>query len=131
MPIGDTLPPRIEQFATVAVDCLFKVHDRLGPGLLESAYEVCLFHELTRRGLRVRRQVECPIVYDGIRLDCGFRVDLLVEDCIIIEIKSVHEMHPIFKAQVITHLKLMDLRLAFLVNFNVLLIKDGIQRIVR
>jgi GxxExxY protein len=131
MPIGDTLSPNVERFASIVVDCLFKVRDKLGPGLLESAYEICLLHELTRRGLCVRRQVECPVVYDGIRLDCGFRIDLLVEDCIVVELKSVHEMHPIFKAQVITHLKLLNLRLAFLVNFNVLLIKDGTQRIVR
>jgi GxxExxY protein len=130
MPIGDTTSDALERIASVIVDAIFKVHDKLGPGLLESAYEICLFHELTQRSLRVRRQVEVPIIYDGIRLDAGFRVDILVEECVIIEVKSVDKLHPVHDAQVLTYLKLMNLRLGFLVNFNVRLIKDGLRRIV-
>jgi GxxExxY protein len=130
MPIGDTTSPELERFGTIIVDSFFKIRDRLGPGLLESAYEICLYHELTSRGLLVRRQVEVPIVYDGIKLDAGFRIDLLVEECIVIEVKSVQELYPVFKAQVLTHLNLMNRRLGFLVNFNVILIKDGIPRII-
>jgi GxxExxY protein len=113
MPIGDTTSPELERAASVVVDAIFRVHDKLGPGLLESAYEICLYHELLKRGLRVRRQVEVPIVYDGIRLDAGLRLDLLVEECIIVETKSVEKMNPVCEAQVLTHLKLMNLRLGF------------------
>lgn len=131
MPIGETTSPELERVASTVVDSIFRVHDNLGPGLLESAYEICLFHELTKRGVRVRRQVDVPIVYDGVRLESGFRLDLLVEECLIVETKAVDKVNPIADAQVLTHLKLMNLRLGFLVNFNVKLIKDGIRRIVR
>ena len=130
MPIGDSASPEEERVAGIVVDAIFKVHDRFGPGLLESAYEICLYHELLNRGLRVRRQVEVPVVYDRIRLDAGFRLDLLVEESVIIETKAVEKLNPVCEAQVITHLKLMNLRLGFLVNFNVKLIKDGIKRII-
>src|SRR5688572_19745746 len=130
MPIGDSASPEEERVAGIVVDAIFKVHDHFGPGLLESAYEICLYHELLNRGLRVRRQVEVPVVYDRIRLDIGFRLDLLVEESVIIETKAVEKLNPVCEAQVITHLKLMNLRLGFLVNFNVKLIKDGIKRII-
>ena len=131
MPFGDTTSPELEQLASVVVDSIFKVHEKLGPGLLESAYKICLYHELMKRGIRVRKEVEVPIIYDGIRLDAGFRLDLLVEECLIIETKAVEKLHPVTEAQILTHLKLMNLRLGFLVNFNVVKIKDGIKRKVR
>ncbi len=120
-----------ERIATIIVDAALTVHRALGPGLLESVYEVCLAHELRKRGLRVRRQEPIPITYDGIQFQEGFRFDLLVEDRVLCEIKAVEFLNPVFTAQTLTHLKLMNLRLAFLINFNEQLIKDGIHRIVR
>jgi GxxExxY protein len=120
-----------ERVATIIVDSALTVHRALGPGLLESVYEICLAHELRKRGLRVRRQEPIPIAYDGIRFEEGFRFDLLVNDRVLCEIKSVEALHPVCTAQVLTYLKLMNLRLAFLINFNEQLIKDGIHRIVR
>jgi GxxExxY protein len=111
------------------VDAAFHVHRSLGPGLLESVYEVVLAHELQRRGLYVERQHPVPIEYDEIRLQVGFRADLLVEDKIIVEIKSVEAIAPVHKKQVLTYLRLADKRLGLLINFNVALIKDGIYRI--
>jgi GxxExxY protein len=118
------------EIAKIAVDCAFRVHTRLGPGLLESVYEAALTHELAKRGLAVRRQIPVPVTYDDIRLDEGFRIDLLVEEKLIIELKSVEEIHPVHKKQVLTYLRLADKRLALLINFNEALIKDGISRIV-
>ena len=108
---------------------MFRVHSQLGAGLLEHAYQACLAHELRKRGLRVETEVPVPIVYDGVRIDVGFCIDLLVEDSIIVEVKAVIDDHPVFKAQLLTHLKLTGKRLGFLVNFNKKLIKDGIQRV--
>jgi GxxExxY protein len=122
--------PELERIATAIVDCAFQVHKKLGAGLLESVYEVCLAYELTQRGLKVLEQVKVPIIYDGVTLDADLRIDLLVEDQIIVEVKAVEQMHPVFKAQVLTYLKLTGRRLAFLINFNVPLIKNGIQRII-
>lgn len=130
MPIGDTTSADLEQVAAVVVDSAFRVHEKLSAVLLESAYEICLYHEMTKRGLKVQRQVEVPIMYDAIRLEAGFRLDLLVQGCVIIEIKAVDKLHPVSNAQVLTYLKLMNLRLGFLINFNVKLIKDGIKRII-
>jgi GxxExxY protein len=112
------------------VDAAFHIHKALGPGLLESVYEVVLAHELQRRGLCVERQHPVPIEYDDIRLQMGFRADLLVEDKVIVEIKSVETIAPVHKMQVLTYLRLADKRLGLLINFNVALIKDGIYRIV-
>jgi GxxExxY protein len=112
------------------VDCAFKVHSRLGPGLLESVYEACLVHELVKKGLKVDRQVALPILYDGLVLESGLRIDLIVEDSVIVELKAVEEVLPVHRAQVLTYLKLARKRLALLINFNVPLIKDGIERIV-
>jgi len=128
--IGDTLTPELEAIATQIVDAAFKVHSTLGPGLLESVYETCLAHELTKRGFKVQRQVVVPLIYDGVKLDAGLRLDLLVEDQIIIELKAVEKMIPIFEAQVLTYLKLSGKRLAFLINFNVPVIKQGIKRFI-
>jgi len=112
------------------VDAAMKVHTELGPGLLESAYEACLAHELRKRGLKVERQRVLPIVYDGVLIEVGYRIDLLVEETVIVELKAVQEMHPIFKAQLLTHLKLSELKIGLLINFNVLRLKDGITRMV-
>lgn len=119
-----------DDIATQVVDSSFKVHKALGPGLLESVYEVCLYHELQKRGLKVKRQVNVPVVYDNIKFDVGFRLDLLVEDKIIVEIKAVDDINPVFEAQVLTYLKLTGKRLGFLINFNTPVIKKGIKRII-
>jgi GxxExxY protein len=130
MPYGDTTSPEIEQIATAVVDSCFVVHKRIGPGLLESVYKACLAAELRKRGFTVLREVKVPISYDGVELDEGFRIDLLVNDLVIVEVKAVEKMIPVFDAQILTHLRLTNKRLGFLVNFNVILIKDGIKRIV-
>jgi len=120
---------QIDRIAKEVVDAAFKVHSNLGPGLLESAYEACLAHELTKRGYRVERQKAQPVIYEGLEIEVGCRLDLLVEDLIIIELKAVEQLAPIHQAQLLTYLKLSSKQLGFLVNFNVPLIKDGIRRI--
>ncbi len=129
--IGDVLSPELERIGREIVDSAFKVHCELGPGLLESVYEACFEYELKKRGLKVRRQVLVPIIYDGVVLKEELRIDLLVEEQVIVEVKAVEKMNPIFETQTLTYLRLSDLRLAFLINFNVKLIKDGIKRIIR
>ncbi|MBI3587180.1 MAG: GxxExxY protein [Ignavibacteriales bacterium] len=119
-----------EEIATKVVDAAYSVHKNLGPGLLEKVYETCFCHELAKRNLNHKRQVDIPIIYDGITFDEGLRLDVLVEDRIICELKAVDEMNPVWEAQVLSHLKLLDKRLGFLINFNVPLIKDGIKRII-
>ena len=111
------------------VDAAFKVHSQLGPGLLESVYERVLAYELRKRGLTVETQQSVPIRYDGVDFDEGFRLDLLVNDAVIVEVKSIEEIAPIHKKQLLTYLKLRDKRLRLLINFNVELIKQGITRI--
>ena len=118
------------ELSKIIVNCFFKVHTNLGPGLLESAYEECLCHELMKTDLKVERQKALPLVYQTITLDIGYRVDFMIENKIIIEVKAVESLHDVHKAQVITYLKLSDCKLGLLVNFNVALIKDGIKRIV-
>lgn len=125
----DPISEEVNQVAKQIVDAAFTVHSTLGAGLLESVYEVCLDYELTKRGLRVARQVSLPVIYDDIQLDAGFRLDLLVNQCVIVELKAVPDLLPVHTAQVITYLKLSQHRLGFLINFNVPLIKDGIKRI--
>ena len=120
----------VERVATEVVDSAFKVHSTLGPGLLESVYEICLAHELSKRGLKFQTQVAFPIVYDGVRLDAGLRIDFLVENQLVVELKAVETMLPIFEAQLLTYLKLTNKRLGLLINFNVSKIKDGIKRII-
>ena len=105
------------------------MHSALGPGLLESVYEVCLVHELKKRGLRAERQVSLPIVYEGVRLDAGLRLDLVVENSVVVEVKAIEATLPVHKAQVLTYLKLTGYRLGLLINFNTALLKHGIQRI--
>src|ERR1700680_3703 len=112
------------------VDAAFRIHIALGPGLLESVYDSVLSYELTRRGLRIVRQQPIPVVYESVRIDTGFRADLIVGDKVIVEIKSVEALAPVHKKQLLTYLKLADKRLGLLINFHVALIKDGIHRIV-
>jgi len=128
---GERTTPEMERVAAEIVDAAYKVHTTLGPGLLESVYEACLEYELKKRGLRVERQKKVMICYDGMQLDDALRMDLLVEDCVIVEIKAVETMNPVFTAQTLTYLKLTERRLAFLINFNVPRIKDGIKRLIR
>jgi GxxExxY protein len=111
------------------IDASIQVHRELGPGLLESAYEACLAYELKKRGLKVLTQVGLPVFYDEVKLDVGYRIDLLVEDCIIVELKAVEHVLPLHEAQLITYLKLSEKRLGLLINFNVHRLKDGIKRI--
>jgi len=120
----------VERVAKAVVDAAYRVHKVLGPGLLASAYEVCLAHELRQRKLAVATQVALPAVYDGAKLDAGLRLDMLVADCLIVEVKSVETMNPVFKTQLLTYLKLSGRRLGLLINFNVPLIKNDIKRVV-
>jgi len=124
------LSKREEIIAEKIVDAAYTVHKILGPGLLEKVYEVCFCHELSKRGLEYRRQVDIPVVYDGMTFDEGLRLDVLVEELIICELKAVDQMNSVWEAQIISHLKLTDKRLGFLINFNVPLIKNGIKRII-
>lgn len=117
-----------ELVAASIVDAAVKVHSTLGPGLLERIYEICLIHELTKRGHKVESQVAVPIFYDGVQLDAGLRLDLVVDGMAILELKSVDHILPVHEAQLITYLKLSGIRLGFLLNFNVALMKDGIKR---
>lgn len=110
------------------VDSAMKVHSKLGPGLLESAYEDCLVYELRKRGLQVAPQVEMPLVYEEVRLDLGYRLDLLVENCVIVELKAVQEVKPIHEAQLLSYLKLSQKKVGLLINFQVDHLKDGIKR---
>jgi len=122
------IPPEADAIARQIVDAAFTVHKTLGPGLLEGVYEVCLAHELKKRGLSVAQQQILPVVYDNIRLDAGLRLEMLVNEQVIIELKAVERLLPVHKAQVLTYLKLTGHRLGLLINFNVPLIKDGIER---
>ncbi|HZX14912.1 MAG TPA: GxxExxY protein [Thermodesulfobacteriota bacterium] len=121
---------REELIAQKIVDAAYTVHKKLGPGLLEKVYEVCFCHELSKRGLTYQRQVDVPILYDGIVFNEGLRLDVLVEELIICELKAVDEMNPVWEAQILSHLRLAGKRLGFIINFNVPLIKDGIKRII-
>jgi GxxExxY protein len=112
------------------VDAAFRIHTTLGPGLLESVYNTVLAHELNRKGLHTVQQQSIPVVYENMRIDAGFRADLVVEDKVIVETKSVDLIAPVHKKQLLTYLRLADKRLGLLINFNVVLIKDGITRIV-
>ena len=112
------------------VDAAFKIHTKLGPGLLESVYETILAYELRKRGLRVERQLPVPIVWDDIQFEEGYRLDLMVEDKVLVEVKSVEAVVPVHKKQLLAYLRLMDKRLGILINFNEELIRDGISRVV-
>ncbi len=120
----------VDGIAREIVDAAVKVHRALGPGLLESTYQVCLAYELSKRGLRVRVEVPLKVVYEDVQLDAGYRIDMIVEECVVIENKSVDEVIPLHEAQLLTYLKLSKLTLGFLINWNVKLVKDGIKRMV-
>jgi GxxExxY protein len=118
------------EIATTVVDAAYTIHTRLGPGLLESVYETTLAYELNKRGLTVRRQQAMPVVYESVRMDIGFRADLIVADKVIVEIKSIEAVSPVHRKQLLTYLRLTDKRLGLLINFNVELIKGGLTRVV-
>ncbi len=117
-----------ERLGKTILDCAFEVHKELGPGLLESIYEECLCEELRNKGVTVQSQVYLPLKYKGRKLDKYFRIDLLVENVIIVEIKSVHDIYPIDEAQLVSYMRLSDIKLGYLFNFNTVLLKDGIKR---
>ncbi|MBL7163762.1 MAG: GxxExxY protein [Anaerolineales bacterium] len=125
------LTKRHEEIAKAIVNAAYAVHKELGPGLLESVYEPCFCHELSKQEWRFQRQVIVPIVYDGITFDEGFRLDVVVEDLVICELKVVDRILSVHEAQLLSYMKLTDKRLGFLINFNVPLIKHGIKRFIR
>ncbi len=114
----------------IILGCAIKIHTALGSGLLESAYEACLAHELTKAGLNHQRQIVLPLVYDGLKIDAGYRLDLLVENSVVIEVKSVERLADVHRAQLLSYLKLGGYRLGYLLNFNVPRMKEGIARLV-
>lgn len=119
-----------EEIATAIVDAAYQVHSTVGPGLVEPIYEVCFCHELKKRGLSFQRQMSVPIMYGGLKLDAALRLDVLVEGLVICELKAVEEIIPLFEAQLLSYLKLLQKRLGFLINFHVPVIKDGIKRMI-
>ena len=121
---------RLNGITEKIIGAAIQVHRVLGPGLLESAYEACLAFELGRRGLKVEQQKPLPLIYERVKLECGYRIDLLVEGLVVVEIKSVDALAPIHEAQVMSYLKLSGCKLALLINFNVRVLKDGIRRFV-
>lgn len=126
----EPIPERAERAAKAVVESAYRVHSSLGPGLLESVYEVCLCQELRKQEIAFQSQLVLPVVYDGVTLDAGLRLDVLVDDSLIVELKVVEKVLPVHEAQLLTYLKLAGKRLGLLINFNVPLIRDGIKRIV-
>ena len=121
---------RNTDFTPEIIGAAIKIHRRLGPGLLESAYEACLVHELTKLGLVVERQKPVPLIYESVKLDCGFRADLVVNGRVVVETKSKEALHPVDVAQLLSHLRLLDISVGLLINFHVVFLKDGIKRLV-
>ncbi|MFH1981138.1 MAG: GxxExxY protein [Pseudomonadota bacterium] len=119
-----------EDLTSKVIGCAVEVHRQLGPGMLESAYEQCLAHEFVLNRIIFKRQISLPVHYKGVQLDCGYRLDFLVEDKLIIELKAVEAILPIHKAQLLSYLKISELSVGLLINFNVALLKDGITRMV-
>ncbi len=120
----------INQLTKIILDCSYKVHTALGPGLLENAYEECLFYELNLLGVKVEKQKSLPLKYKEVRLDAGYRLDLLVEKKVVVEIKSIEALHEVHVAQVLTYLKLSNCKIGLLINFNVKSLKYGIKRLI-
>jgi GxxExxY protein len=118
------------EISKIIFDCALKIHKNLGPGLLESAYEECLFYELKKYGLSVDKQKALPLIYEEVKLEIGYRIDIIVENKVIIEVKSVEALNDIHLAQILTYLKLSDCKLGMLINFNVAFLKNGIRRVV-
>lgn len=121
---------KINEVSAQIVDTAIKVHTVLGPGLLESVYETCMAHELRKRSLQTEAQVALPVEYEGLRLEAGYRIDLLVERLVIVELKSVEKLAPLHEAQLLSYLKLSNIQVGLLINFNVPRLKDGLKRIV-
>jgi GxxExxY protein len=119
-----------EELTDKILKCAFKVHSKLGPGFLESAYHACLKHELIKSGLVVRSEVSVPLIYDDLKLDCGYRIDLLVQGQVIIELKTVEKLTDVHQAQILTYLKLAELKVGLLLNFNTKSLRDGIKRFI-
>jgi len=126
----DPIPVEAETIASQVIEAAFRVHRALGPGLLESVYEICLCHELESMDVAVKRQVNLPVQYNQIVIDAGLRLDVLAGNSVVVELKAVEKMLPLFEAQLLTYLKLSGQRLGLLINFNTKLLKDGIKRIV-
>ena len=118
------------ELATRVIGLAIGIHRQLGPGLLENAYEECLFYKIRESGLNVVKQQAMPLVFEGVKLECGYRIDLIVENKLVVEVKSVDAIHPIHLAQTLTYLRLGDFRLALLINFNVEVLKDGVKRVI-
>ncbi|MEM5871889.1 MAG: GxxExxY protein [Candidatus Aenigmatarchaeota archaeon] len=118
------------QITEIIIGCALKVHKALGPGLLESAYEECLFYELNKENLKVERQKPIPLIYEDVKLDCGFRTDLIIENKVIVELKAVEAINDVHMAQILTYLKLTKCKIGLLINFNVVKLKDGIKRVI-
>lgn len=122
--------PRVNRISGAVISAAMKVHSHLGPGLLESAYEACLAHELRNRNLRVAQQVGLPVTYDGERIDLGYRIDLIIEDLVIVEIKCVEAINPVHQAQLLSYIRLSGRSVGLLINFHVAHLRDGIKRMV-
>src|SRR5829696_6270829 len=123
-------PTELNEITGKILEFSIKVHRSLGPGMLEKAYEVCLMHELVKHRFDVVSQQKLPIVYDGIRLDAGYRIDLIVNKAVIVEVKTVERLHPVHEAQLLSYLRMTNLRLGLLINFNVKMLRDGVKRVV-
>jgi len=124
------IPPETERIGKIVLDAAFKVHTVLGPGLLESVYQAAIKHVIETAGTLVETEVKQPILFEGVKLESGLRIDMLVAKSVVVELKSVERMNPVYEAQLMTYLRLSGNRLGFLINFNVLHLKDGIKRIV-
>ena len=124
------IPPDVERVGKAVLDAAFKVHTVLGPGLLESVYQIAVKHVLETNGITVETEVKLPIMFESVKLESGLRMDMLVAKCVIAELKSVEKMNPVYEAQLMTYLRLSKVRLGFLINFNVAHLKDGIKRMV-
>lgn len=118
----------LNQITEIIIGCAIEVHKNLGPGLLESAYEECLAYELQNAGLNIQRQKAVPVVYKEIKLDCGYRIDILVENTVVIELKTVDAFNPVHEAQILTYMKFTEKKIGLLINFNVTLLKNGLKR---
>jgi len=124
------IPDHVNRLSGRVIHAAYKIHEALGPGLLESVYEVCLVHELSRMGINAERQVPLPVVYNDVKLDDGFRIDVLVEHQLVVELKAVEVLSAVHQAQVLTYLKFSGHRLGLLLNFNVAVLKDDIRRVI-
>ena len=127
---SDPIAERINAITEKVIGCAIEVHRAIGPGLLESAYEECLCYELSQCGLRFERQVPLPVIYKEVTLDCGYKLDIIVEDLVILEIKAVERIMPIHEAQLLSYLRMLDKRVGLILNFHMSIMKNGIKRIV-